>query len=450
MQRSHTCHPILKTNTLTMVVSEAFASWDEISPDPQAHSFYAPSPRLHIDVGSFLLLQGQIVVRFIKYESIMNVQYLVGNVFVPASDSQAVPLLPSATVIGVLSLAQSLKKKKFLPEEVEDLCFVFTPQAILDGSAQSVAGMTNVFVCGYRFTGLQSDAICNLTPFPSQALDIPSLYKTCTSYNLWCSILCVQDTLRRTLSSARQSTGDYWSHSEKIPLFPLDSWNYIVKRLEEIAPIVTKKRFIRHCLHRGYSSTSHSVSATATLIRIETESQISLFAGLFGDTSLYGSRLGRPKVSDKYFLQLGHALNYVSGSDVSEAPFKKRTTELGIDLIHDGTILVVQVRYGKWLHSPDPVPFPSAAFGRCFQHLPCNNVGGDQTSVDGSSVVSVQIGDSFDHQGQCLIIKGFRDDGAVICGNESANESDSENDANYKIVLRNIEYVRNAVKINLI
>ena len=111
-----------------MVVSETFASWAETVPDPQAHSFYAPSTSLHIDVGSFLLLEGQNVVRFIKYESIMNVRYLIGNVFVPSSDSRAVPLLPSAAVVGVVSLAQSLKKQKFLAEEVEDLCFVFTPQ----------------------------------------------------------------------------------------------------------------------------------------------------------------------------------------------------------------------------------------------------------------------------------------------------------------------------------
>jgi riboflavin synthase alpha subunit len=98
------------------------------------------------------------------------------------------------------------------------------------------------------------------------------------------------------------------------------------------------------------------------------------------------------------------------------------------------------------LHSPDPDPFLSAAFEPCFHHVPSNSFAGDQTSVDESSVVSVQIGDSFDHKGQCLIIKSFREDGAVLCG----NESDSDNDDNSIVVLKHIEYVRKAVKINLI
>lgn len=232
-------------------------------------------------------------------------------------------------------------------EAIKSIALVFRPTAIENEDFHPMQGMFNVFLARYRSDNSLIPIDCCL-PFPDEYPE----YRLCRSYALrvFLELEEVKNAMSKILGRIAQSQGDNSRKSLTLQISK-EAWMHIYRHsLLGCKRTVSMWRPKRLFETGARLRSGHVGSNDAQLIRWETVAELQELLSLLGEGVLCNVRK-RAKRGKTKPLNMHDCFNVVTGSIEREAPFKRFTSNDGVDFIFDGdTTFRVTIRYRLYVH----------------------------------------------------------------------------------------------------
>jgi hypothetical protein len=172
----------------------------------------------------------------------------------------------------------------------------------------------------------------------------------CYQERVWNGIQALRSEICRHLGRYSEKQGSYTRVSSNV-IVGREAWRYLVLKVGNRVrlPLNRVASTTKRLLKPGMLLESTPVLSNSTMLRFETQTELSLLSSVLGELVTVEVRKRRPKYSVVDSLHVNDVLNVVAGSDEREVPFRHRTTKQGIDLIYDGTNHVrIRMRYQRY------------------------------------------------------------------------------------------------------
>jgi hypothetical protein len=234
------------------------------------------------------------------------------------------------------------------PKSVMSIAWVFNPVALDRRPNEGHQGMSNLFLLAYDDTG---DPITNgchsfCSGYSFYSLNLADCYQE----RVWNGIQALRSEICRHLGRYSEKQGSYTRVSSNI-IVGREAWRYLLLKVGNRVrlPLNRVASTTKRLLKPGMLLESTPVVSNSTMIRFETQTELSLLSSVLGELVTVEVRKRRPKYFVVDSLHVNDVLNVVAGSDEREVPFRHRTTKQGIDLIYDGTNHVrIRMRYQRY------------------------------------------------------------------------------------------------------
>jgi hypothetical protein len=336
---------------------DMFDSLVDTVPSYGGQPLYAPGLKNHLHIGSFVQLQDGDIVRVVSHEP---GEHVVGNLFVK-SKSPPPFTMPRHPVIRGLSnqeVHQTLQKVHFEARHIEEIVFVFHADRVTsDGIV--LHGIGNAFICRFHCSDLVTGELLlleadNFCSFPSDSEEF-QLFDTCYPYKVWTSVVQIQDTFRRMLSSRSEKQGMFVPRKmERLP-FAIEGWGYLCRRLKaSLLPSKNCKPVSMPVpiLLPGCSRTTVRRVKKAEGLFFQSTEQLDALCAVYGAMMLFGVRKARPKINEVHRLCVNDIINVLScDHDEDDSVACPSRIQLVMDR---GSILSVCLSYGRYQYSPSP------------------------------------------------------------------------------------------------
>jgi hypothetical protein len=256
------------------------------------------------------------------------------------------------------------------------------------------------------------------------------------------------------MSKSSETQSDFSRCSIKQP-FCSDAWFYFSRKIDAANMLRKDLRSssIRQRVMSGFKNDSVHLKLNSTFYWFETHEHYNILRSIFGHFVMVGYRKRHPKLRDKpRSLLENDMLHVISGSDLPEDPFDKRTVNCGIDFLFTGYELSIYIRYQKFIYSKgvqrDEYPcdflYSISRFGSddSIQDAPSSDpmdVEEENIPPGGDPPASIRIypGMDFDDPAQGIVVKVTNIDisgrvlGTVLAPNSKKGNNVTYEDLNY-------------------
>ncbi|KAL7556278.1 hypothetical protein ACA910_009070 [Epithemia clementina (nom. ined.)] len=275
-------------------------------------------------------------------------------------------------------------------DQIQSICFVFTPAQLKEPRYHWSSGMQNVYALRFGIhlnhsrpaIVIDEDAESVHIPFPKLSLNDAFCGRLCSEC-IWNRLFQIYRCVQAILSCWSEKQGHYSRASKLLNFNCPEVYFYITKICDRYN--VTKRR--------GYMKKSHVLTCSgmkryrkqsknvgSTTLRFETVDHLAVMTKfIIGVTGRFGVRMHPPTLKDihRQMFEKHHALNYINGASEPESPYRPQTTNVGVDLIfYSSGHRRVNVRYRRYLYSLDangnPINCPCPTLLDVLLHLPQN------------------------------------------------------------------------------
>lgn len=189
-------------------------------------------------------------------------------------------------------------------------------------------------------------------------------------------------------------------------------WPYVKSIFSNIVSVVGfDTQTIKQVIYKGAKRKAISVIASSEMLRFETEQQLDAFADTFGAAAVFGIRRRRPRKGYTDHLKCSEIFNVVAGLETPPSATRRRTTNDGIDLIFNGKILTVVVRYTKYVFNRSAESglaegCPTDIVANVINHSTARSEeASDADSSDDLAPTSICVGDTFEDKERGIIAR---------------------------------------------
>jgi hypothetical protein len=416
--------------------------WDDTEPDYGARGFYCPDLKNYLHMGSFVVLADGVIARLVEFAADPGI--VRANVYEKTMHSAPFPdpiPLPLRGIGQDREVVQTKEMRFLSPCYVKDVAFVFHPNR-LAAEGLLLHGIKNAYFCRFRTVdeedvqvepGLVVGSVSPLDSvsflsFPSESEDF-EMFDDCLARRLWSSIVLLQDTFRRMLSSTSQKQGTFVPRKVERVVFPFESWSYLCRQVHDVAPHSEKvvNKAVQVVL-AGCARTTIRRKQEARLLVFTTLEQFDGLMSVLGSFILFGVRQMKPKIGEVHRLRTNDIINVVSTQVPSEADTddadisSKSRVEL---LLSDQGLLCITLSYGRYQYRPSstngvPIGCPSDNLAKAimFFRSSTGNHDNNNGALLGNEVVpsNIKVGHSFEYEEVIYLIKSIkRASCEVIC-----------------------------------
>ena len=435
-----------------------FASWKDAEPDYRTKRvMYCRGLKNHLPMGSFCLLTSDVVVRLVDLVS----DYVRVQVFqkatesAPFEDPMALPLRGLGQDKEVI---QTRKMMHISPNVIKDVAFVFHPKR-LEAEGLLIHGIVNAFFCRFRVSyeedaedgSVEAVKLGQIYAFTTGHPQF-TMFDDCLGMRLWRSIVLLQDTFRRMLSSSSQKQGHFVPRRvERLPFSP-ESWCYLYRRVSGIVD-GTKKVVSTpvQLVLAGCSRTTIRRKYKAQQLSFETSAQLDLLIGLLGSFVLFGVRKMKPKIGHVDRLSTNDIFNVVAvrpDNAMDDALTQRSRVEL---LMSESGQLCITLSYYRYQYVASratglPIDCPSDNLVRAIQFFRCpggltNDDDSDSSDAE-FSMRKLNVGQCFEYNEGIYIIKSLKQTSGEIISRKTHTEN-NPND----VVFTDVRLVLDAVNV---
>jgi hypothetical protein len=274
------------------------------------------------------------------------------NLFQYASfqrSNQQISTINTGIASGIQELVQTFKVIQVDISSIVDIAFFFQLSDIEAGKAHC-QGISNCFLVRYCFDNGKYTENLNFCTFPCQHA-LHQYFPSCFIWRIWSFISHIQDILWSALNRASEKQSKFGDSIR----FKIDQEmvNYLVyksTKLVEIQNVKVQSR-IRATTLKGLHRRATRVQVKSSMLRYETESQLSLLRTIIGTSSSIGLQKKRPKLNIPDKIQFNDLFHLIIGNELNEEPTRLRTTKSGVDIIFNENYGILTVRYKKFIYN---------------------------------------------------------------------------------------------------
>ena len=167
---------------------------------------------------------------------------------------------------------------------------------------------------------------------------------------VWNGLQTLRAEICRHLGRYSEKQGSYTRVSSNI-VVGREAWRYLLLKVRNTVrpPLTRLACATKRVLAPGMLLRSARVVGDSSMVRFETQHELSVLSSVLGELVTVEVRKRRPKYEVVDSLHVNDVLNVVAGSEEREVPFRHRTNKQGIDLIYDGTNHVrLRMRYQRY------------------------------------------------------------------------------------------------------
>jgi hypothetical protein len=291
-------------------------------------------------------------------------------------------------------ILRTTRSKWITAKSVSSIAWVFNPTDLERRPNEGHQGMSNLFLLAYDDTGALIVNGCHsfCSGYTFYALNLSDCYQE----RVWNGIQTLRAEICRHLGRYSEKQGSYTRVSSNI-VVGREAWRFLLLKVGKKVrlPLNRLAMTTKRLLQPGLLLRSTPISGNSTMVRFETQSELSILSSVLGELVTVEVRKRRPKYGVVDSLHVNDIINVVAGSEEREIPFRHRTTKQGIDLIYDGTNHVrIRMRYQRYQYLlPIEDSCPSTILSRALaRKIPLGADGSEssseeETSDDDSSMV---------------------------------------------------------------
>jgi hypothetical protein len=260
----------------------------------------------------------------------------------------------------VPEVVQTPKIRSISTDDIINLAFVFTLESMKDSCNlfATCQGMATAFVIRYRLGHIMDQAPILLIdlpegcclPFPSSYPHFCQQYHDCFPSRMWRSVICVKLEVTKLLGRYSHQQGLFGKEVCRLSNFTAEAWGFLQLQFNNCFITGLSTRTRRHRVSEsGLVVRAVQVNKPSTILRFETKAHLKALCNVFGEATTAGQRCRLPKILTPKSLWPNDIINVVSGSDVCESSFDRKTVHDGVDLEFDGgSELFITVRYRRF------------------------------------------------------------------------------------------------------
>lgn len=255
------------------------------------------------------------------------------------------------------------------PNDVISIAWVFQLQDIDAHQHEGHQGMMNLFILHHNDEGMYTH-IYSCHPFCSKYPQFALCGADCYQERVWYGLQVLRSEIGRHLGRFSEKQGSFNKVSSQV-VVGREAWAYLLAHVGQSirTPIGRNAMVSKRVLEPGLLLKSQQSVFYSTFVRFETEEELRVLSTILGELVTVEVRKRRPKYGVVESFHLNDIANVVAGSEEREEPFRIRTSQQGVDFVHDGTNRVrIRLRYQRYQRSRDSLAgCPSTILSRAIQ-----------------------------------------------------------------------------------